>query len=263
VKKNEIKGFTNAVSMTVDAKNNVYVLDAGANQVIKYSEELVYKIRNGKQGWLEGQFDSPTYIDGSSGLDIFITDGNNRRVQRYDLDLNPIATLKTNLSDFPIDLRYQTPIATLVLNSNQLYVIDGDNNRIVIYKDGKVPSKLFGFYTSGKGQMSRPVKMEKDGNNNIYVLDKEMKSILKYDNLGNYLSTLSIKNLESFSISGDILYMLSNKEIVLYDLNKNSIISTKIIPSKDVKKKFREILILNNKKYFLLGKNSISLWQEN
>jgi len=263
VKKNEIKGFTNAVSMTVDAKNNVYVLDAGANQVIKYSEELVYKIRNGKQGWLEGQFDSPTYIDGSSGLDIFITDGNNRRVQRYDLDLNPIATLKTNLSDFPIDLRYQTPIATLVLNSNQLYVIDGDNNRIVIYKDGKVPSNLFGFYTSGKGQMSRPVKMEKDGNNNIYVLDKEMKSILKYDNLGNYLSTLSIKNLESFSISGDILYMLSNKEIVLYDLNKNSIISTKIIPSKDVKKKFREILILNNKKYFLLGKNSISLWQEN
>ncbi|MCY7362381.1 MAG: hypothetical protein LH629_10015, partial [Ignavibacteria bacterium] len=110
---------------------------------------------------------------------------------------------------------------------------------------------------------SRPVKMEKDRNNNIYVLDKEMKSILKYDNLGNYLSTLSIMNLESFSISGDILYMLSNKEIVLYNLNKNSIISTKIIPSKDVKKKFREILILNNKKYFLLGKNSISLWQEN
>ena len=262
VKKLEVNDFLNAVSITSDAKENIYVLDQNANQIVKYNADLEFIMRNGKQGWLEGQFDSPTYIDGSSGLDIFISDGNNKRVQRYDLNLVPIATLLTNLPDFPPDLRFRTPIASLVLNSNQFFVIDADNNRIVVYNDGRAPVSLFGHYTSGKGQLLRPVKLLKDGNNNIYVYDKELKSILKYDNLGNYVSTLSIDNIEAYTIFGNTLYLFNGKELVMYDLDKNSITDRKKLPKNISKKKIRDILVLNNKKYFLLGKNTLSLWQE-
>ncbi len=75
----------------MDGKENIYVLDAGSNQIVKFSNKLEFKKRNGKQGWAEGQYDSPTFIDGSSGLDIFVSDGKNHRVQRLDLDLNLIA----------------------------------------------------------------------------------------------------------------------------------------------------------------------------
>ncbi|MBL8008089.1 MAG: NHL repeat-containing protein [Ignavibacteria bacterium] len=262
VLKKEIKEFSNAVSVTSDTKDNIYVLDANANQIVKFDNNLNFIRRNGKQGWGDGQFDSPTYIDGSSGLDIFVSDGKNKRVQRYDLNLNPVATLITNLADFNEDLKFRTPVASLVMNSSQLYVIDGDNNRIVVYKDGRNPSGLFGYYTSGKGMLGRPVKLLKDGNNNVYVYDRELKSIIKYDNLGTYVSTISINGLTGFTIYGNIIYLLGNDEIVLYDTGKNSVTEKKKIPDDMVKKKFREILILNNKKYLLLGKNSLCLFQE-
>lgn len=258
----EVKDFSNAVSITLDGKENIYVLDAGSNQIIKFSNRLEYKKRNGKQGWAEGQFDSPTFIDGSTGLDLFISDGKNYRVQRLDLELNFISSLRTNLDDFPVDLRFRTPLASLVLNSNEFYVIDGDNNRIVVYKDGRNPSGVFGDYKSGKGLMLRPVKLLKDGKNFIYVLDKELQSVLRYDNLGNYVSQLTIKNLENFTIRKNILYLFDGKELVLYDLDKNSIIGKKIFFSKSQKNKFKDILVLNDNKYLLLGKNALSLWVE-
>ncbi|MDQ3194208.1 MAG: hypothetical protein M3P82_04320, partial [Bacteroidota bacterium] len=139
VKDQTVDGFQQAISVTLDAKENVYVLDAGTNQIVKFSNKLEYKKRNGKQGWAEGQFDSPTSIDGSSGLDLYVSDGKNRRVQRIDLELNPISSLTTNLADFPIDLQFNTPVATIVLNTVELYVLDGDNQRIVVYKDGRSP----------------------------------------------------------------------------------------------------------------------------
>lgn len=263
VKSREVADFTNAVSVTTDGKENIYVLDAGTNQIVKFDNKLNYLKRNGKQGWAEGQFDSPTCIDGSSGLDIFVTDGKNKRVQRLDLELNPISILKTNLTDFSSDLQYNTPVATLVLNSRELYVIDGDNNRIVIYKDGRNPTGIFGDYSSGKGRLSRPVKILKDGNNFIYVLDKELKTIFRFDNLGNYINRLTIEDLESFTITGNTLYMFNGKEILIYDLEKNIVTDTKILPRKFSNKKFRDILVLNGKKYLLLEKNTLSLWQEN
>jgi len=259
----EVTDFQSAVSITTDAKENIYVLDAGSNQVIKYGNYLDYKKRNGKQGWAEGQFDSPTSIDGSSGLDIFITDGKNRRVQRLDLELNPVTSLKTNLIDFPADLQFNTPVATLVLNSKELYVIDGDNNRIIVYKDGRTPTEIFGDYRSGKGQLERPVKILKDDKNFVYVLDKEQKAIIRFDNLGNYISRIEIKDLENFAIKGSRMYLFNGKEIIKYDLDKNSIIEKKIFPVSFTRKKIRDIYVLNGEKYLLLGKNALSLWVEN
>ena len=146
---------------------------------------------------------------------------------------------------------------------NEQEFILGDNNRIVIYKDGRNPSGIFGDYSSGKGQLSRPVKILKDGKNFIYVLDKELKTIFRFDNLGNYINRLTIENLESFTISGNTLYMFNGKEILIYDLERNTVTDTKILPGKISKKKFRDILVLNSKKYLLLEKNTLSLWQEN
>ncbi|MDQ3020827.1 MAG: hypothetical protein M3R36_09690 [Bacteroidota bacterium] len=262
VKETEVNGFTNAVSVTIDGKENIYVLDATANEVVKFNSKLEYRKRNGKQGWAEGQYDSPTYVDGSSGLDIFVTDGKNRRIQRLDLELNHISTLKTNLPDFPIEFQFNTPIATLVLNTNELFVIDEDNQRIVIYKDGRIPTGVFGDYKSGKGQLGRPVKLLRDDKNFVYVLDKEQKSILRLDNLGNYLNRIAIKNLETFTIRGNILYLFNGKEIVLYDLDKNNVIEKKILVVNGKRKKYRDILVLSDKKYLLLDKNALSLWVE-
>jgi hypothetical protein len=262
-KENSIGGFQNAVSITTDGKENIYVLDAGSNQIVKFGSNLDFKKRNGKQGWAEGQFDSPTYIDGSSGLDIFVTDGKNRRVQRFDLELNFVAALYTDLSDFNVELKYKTPRASLVLNSSELYLIDGDNHRIVIYKDGRNPSGVFGDYKSGKGQLLHPVKLLKDSKNFIYVLDKEQKAVLRFDNLGNYINRLEIPDLENFTIRANVLYLFNGKEITKYDLDRNFIIDKIVLPGKNRKNKYTDFVVTLDEKYLLLKKNELSLWVKN
>ncbi len=258
-----ITDFMDAVSLTVDGKENIYVLDAGANQIVKFDSELNYLKRNGKQGWADGQFDNPTSIDASSGLDIFLSDGKNYRVQRFDLNLNYISSLYTNTEDIPDNLKFRTPVATLVLNSRELYVIDQDNNRIVVYKDGKNPAFVFGDYVSGKGQLGNPVKILKDGKNFIYVHDKEQKLIMRYDNLGNYLGRITVKGLETFTIRNNFVYMFDGKAIHVYDTETNSITATKYPDLKNTKGKIRDLLVLSGEKYLLLGKNELSLWREN
>ena len=258
-----VTDFMDAVSLTVDAKENIYVLDAGANQIVKFDGELNYLKRNGKQGWAEGQFDKPTCIDASSGLDIFVSDGKNNRVQRLDLELNYISSLYPNIEDIPDNLKFRTPVASLVLNSSELYVIDKDNNRIVVYRDGKNPSFVFGDYVSGKGQLGNPVKILKDGKNFIYVHDKEQKLIMRFDNLGNYLGRITVNGLETFTIRNNNVYMFDGKVIHVYDTEKNSIVSKKTPDLKNVKGKIRDLVVLNGEKYLLLGKNELSLWREN
>lgn len=260
VKEKTIPGFQNAISVTTDGKENIYVLDKNTNQVVKFGNNLEYKKRNGKQGWAEGQFDSPTFIDGSSGLDIFVTDGKNHRVQRIDLELNPVATLITDLADFNEELKFRTPVASLVLNSNELYLIDGDNHRIVVYKDGRNPSYVFGDYKSGKGQLVHPVKILKDARNFIYILDKELQAVVRFDNLGNFVNKFEITGLENFAILANTMYLFNGKEITRFDLEKNSIIDKSTLPKKDQKKKYTDIFVLNGEKYLLLSKNELSLW---
>ena len=255
-----ISEFQNALSVTTDGKENIYVLDAGTNQIVKFNNKLEYKKRNGKQGWGEGQFDYPTFIDGSSGLDIFVSDGKNHRIQRLDLELNYISSLKTDLPDFNVELKFRTPAASLILNSSELYVIDADNNRIVVYKDGRNPSGVFGDYKSGKGQLIHPVKILKDSRNFIYVLDKEQKAIVRFDNLGNYLNKLEISDLENFAIRGNTLYLFNGKEITRYDLERSSVIDKLSLPESSRKKKYTDILVLTDEKYLLLKKNELSLW---
>ena len=70
VKEAEVYGFHNAVSAAVDGKGFIYILDGETNEIIKFSTDLEEIKRAGKQGWGEGEFDSPFFIDGSSGLDI-------------------------------------------------------------------------------------------------------------------------------------------------------------------------------------------------
>ena len=141
VKYTDYNGFANAVSMTTDGKGFIYILDNENNEVIKFDENLKEVKRTGRKGWNNGEFDSPTNIDGSSGLDIYVTDGINYRIQRFDLNLSFVSSLITNSETFDDKLKFNTPIASVILNSSDLYVIDGENKRIVYFNSGSFPRR--------------------------------------------------------------------------------------------------------------------------
>lgn len=259
-KENEFTGFKNAVSLTLDGKGYIYVLDNETNEVIKFDDKLNEIKRIGKKGWNNGEFDSPAYIDGSSGLDIYVTDGVNYRIQRFDLNLSFISSLVTNATTFDDKIKFNTPLASIVLNMNALYVIDGENKRIVYYPDGITPITYFGGFQSAQKPLINPVKLIKDGYNCIYVFDKKSNSIFKYDNFGNYVKSIEYNTIKSVSIFNNIIYIFAGSELLMYDVSKNAYVD-KIPLSKEISDlHITDMLVYSENKILFLEKNKISFF---
>lgn len=261
IKTAETGDYLNAVSITSDGKGNIYVLDAEGNEINKYDDKLILLKKIGKKGWSNGEFDSPTSIDGSSGLEIYVSDGKNYRIQRFDLNLSFISSVITNYETFQDKLKFQTPISTVYVNP-YFYAIDGENNRIVAYQNlnqsSSNPVFSFGGFQSAQKPMLNPVKIVKDGYNNIYVLDAKMNSVLKYDNFGNYISCLELENIISICTFNNQLFILSGNQILVYDSKKNSMTDKILFAEKINSKNFKDFLVLTSTKIYILEKNKLN-----
>jgi len=260
VKTAETGNFLNAVSLTSDGKGNIYILDSDANEVIKYNDSLKIVKKTGKQGWKNGEFDNPTSIDGSSGMEIYVSDGRNYRLQRFDLNLSYITTIMTNYEGFQAKYRFQEPVATVYINP-YFYVIDGENNRIVAYsaisQSSGTPVFAFGGFQSAQRPMVNPVKIVKDGLNNIYIYDKGEGVVFKYDNFGNYISTIDNITILSVSSLNNILYILTDQDILVYDGKNNSFKAKILFAEKIVTGKVKDFLVFSATKFYLLEKNKV------
>ena len=258
-KKNELTGFKNAISITSDGKGFLYVLDNESNEISKIDDKLNIIKKVGKKGWNSGEFDSPTYIDGSSGLDLYVSDGKNYRVQRFDLNLSFVTSLTTNTVTFDDKLKFDNPVASVIVNSNNLYVVDGDNKRIVIFQSGLTPLTSFGGFQSAETPFVKPIKILKDGNNLLYILDKMQNSVFVYDSFGNYIKTFNIQKLISISIYNNFLYFLTENEIILYDLYKKAYVN-KIDITENFKEVISDFLVYSDNEFLILEKNKLVLY---
>lgn len=261
VKQYEVKGFENAVSISPDNLGKIYVLDNKANQVIKLNENLVEVKRNGKQGWSEGLFDTPTSIDASTGLDIFICDGKNNRVQRFDRNLNYISSLVTNLTTFLPQYQFNTPISSIVMNSNDMFVLDKDNNRVVVFKEGLNPVNSFGEFQNSQGRIVEGKKIVKDKNNFIFIHDVGQNAVLRYDNFGSFMKKIKIDTIYSISVYNNSLYLLTNNKIYSYNIEKNTFDDFYEFMEYKSISDFTDFIVLNEEKYLILEKNKLSYWK--
>lgn len=261
VKSNELSGFLNAVSITSDGKGKIYVLDALSNEIIKFDESLKEIKRSGRKGWANGEFDSPTCIEGSSGLELHVSDPRNFRIQNFDLNLSYISSIYTNYESFPDNLKYQTPVSTVFVNP-YIYSIDGENNRIVTYQYQNQsmyqPSFSFGGFQSAQKPMSKPVKIVKDGLNNVYIFDSKLNTIFKYDNFGSYLNSLESKYIKSISVFNNQLFILTDSEILIYDAKKNAYTGKYLFAEPVMSEKLRDFIVFSSTQFYLLEKTKIT-----
>jgi hypothetical protein len=260
VKSNEFTGFKNAVSVTTDGRGFIYVLDNESNEIVKISENLKEVKRVGKKGWNTGEFDSPTNIDGSSGFDIYVTDGVNYRIQRFDLNLSFISSLVTNSATFDEKLKFNTPVASIIINSSALYIIDGENKRIVYYPDGITPLTYFGGFQSAQKPFLNPVKLLKDGYNNIYIFDNKANSVYVYDNFGNFVKSIESITIKSISIFNNIVYIFTGSELLLYDVRKNAYVNKITLGKSMSDLQVNDMVVYSENRILFLEKNKISFF---
>jgi hypothetical protein len=174
-------------SFDVDLYGRVILADSRRNTVSLLSADGTVEVTAGGSGWGSVQFDSPAGVWMRNGIDIFVADNYNHRIQRFDRNLNFVSSLATRESDNP-DERFGFPTDVALSRLGELYVCDTENARILKFNRLNRVERSIGDLAAGKGRLRNPTRVEIGPGDKLYVLDAA--KVIVFDGFGNYLQTV-------------------------------------------------------------------------
>jgi hypothetical protein len=175
-------------ALSVDIYGNLFVLDSESSILRMYSRDRVLLHEVGGQGWENDQFDRPMGIWARNGLDVYVADYGNHRIQRYDRNLTFISSLYTRDNPNP-DQRFGYPSDVSLSRTGDLFICDTDNSRIVKVNLLNGVFLPFGGFGAGQGRLLHPWRAQVGPKDNVYVLDAPR--VVVFDNFGNYVQDLA------------------------------------------------------------------------
>lgn len=183
-----------AAALDLDFAGNLYIIDRGRHQLLKFSPagELIDQV--GGFGQSAEQFDDPRDVDAHTTLDVFVADYNNNRVVRFDKNLNFLNALT---SQWPDPYNFQQVISLAVSSQYDLFLLEESAKRIIKFSRFSEPTAAFGGIYETFGQLLEPVQMCIDGSQRLFVSDPAQSAVVVFDYLGNFVSNLSHPDLNA------------------------------------------------------------------
>jgi len=215
----KIEGLDNGFELTkfdVSQSGEFYALDQLNNKLIRISRNGKIAGFIGGFGWQEEQFDSPSDIWVTS-LDVFVSDRNNHRIQRYDRELNFISILDGSGGFGEGEFEYPGSVAQSARGN--LYVSDSFNAKLLKYSLKGNFLLEFGGIGYLEGNIIEPGSIGITPNENVIVADITRNVLLYYDEFGNYLFSRG----EGIIRAPVALSVGSDGEVFLLDTEVNSI----------------------------------------
>ena len=214
----QLKG---AQGLSVDLSGAIYISDTENNRILKFNADgkLIKSI--GGFGWEKEQFYTPHDICVGSVLDVFVADYNNHRIQRYDKDLNYISSLYSD-ENWDETFQFAYPKSVAVSIHGDLFILDGENVRLLKLNSYGEPEMGFGDFSEGKGRLIDPVQITMSPKDRMYVSDGQANKIFVFDYFGNYLSEIGSGFLKEpqglFYSSMNLLFVADagNKRVVIF-----------------------------------------------
>ncbi len=187
--KGRVSGFNNPKAVAVSAEGNVYVADTGNNRIVILNSKGRQQRTIGGFGFEQDQFDGPSDIWCGSLINIYVADYNNRRIQRFDRQMNYISSLSADDAG-DSDIQFTEVASCAVSSNNDLFILDHGENKIVKINRLGQAELSFGTYISGAGELQNPVQLDITPKGLLLVTDAEAKALFVYDFFGNFIKAL-------------------------------------------------------------------------
>ncbi|MBI1806262.1 MAG: NHL repeat-containing protein [Ignavibacteria bacterium] len=263
--------FHRAIACASDPAANIYVLDAGSSEIVKFSAQGEELGRVGSFGWAELSFDHPSDLIAPNGLDVYVADYGNHRIQRFDRNLNFVSTL-TSQTDEGVDKRFAYPRSVGSSRLGALFFVDGDNKRILKLDVANNIERSFGGIDASAGRLTSPSKVRVSEGDIVYVQDGN--TLVLFDVFGNFLRTISdsaIRGLRSFTVDHHGLYLLDSNAVYTLDEDHLSEKSTKLLTKTfesdsntivDLSVNGNEIILLRERDFIIVHEDSSASFQK-
>lgn len=189
--------FDSPIGVAADAKGNVYVVDHNNNRVEKFhvsqNVDGTWNVNVvtvwGSLGAAKGQFSGPYGIAIDPGGNIWVADGRNHRLQKFDPNgnfLDAVGTFGTGDGQFvtPVWINFDAAGNYYVAETNSdpqnLQATDLQDQRIQKFTSANAFVLKWGSYGEAGGQFKLPFDAVPDASGNIYVADYYNTRIQKF-----------------------------------------------------------------------------------
>lgn len=212
---NEIGRFTSASSFSINSAGFIYVTDISKNEVLKLDKRGKVLKSVGGFGWGIESFDNPIDVNANM-LNVYVTDHNNNRIQFFDKDLNFLFEFNSkNIENNRYAFAY--PKSCVVSNQGDMFILDGDNHRILKFNTkGNFVSEI-GNTDSGEYALDNPKKLAISNDGKLFVSDGQLVKVFDYFGTGIIKINSELKNA-NLNVSGFTLTINDNNKIKLLDL---------------------------------------------
>ena len=248
----EVGSFTNPQSISGNSFGEIFIL--ADEKIFKLNSEGETIDSIGGIGWSELNFNGSNDICATFPLYIFVTEKNNRRIQKID---------KNFYSSFIIDatgLNIETesdfePIATAISAQQEIFMLEKNIPSLV-----KLNSNLeFVKEIAGKNNYSQLLQNPKDivsfGENLIAVLD--LNFCFVFDWAGNLISKFKTpSNSQTISSFGKNILITTKNEILALATNGELIFKTEKIIGVKEKINFKDVYF-NGECFFILTETKL------
>jgi len=223
-----VGSFRKAVRLQTNPQGWLYVVDEEQNQIYAGHDIDSLSQSVGGYGWTSTTFDRPTGI-ATDGLNVYVSDYGNHRIQRFDRNLAYLSSLTTRDTSIH-EARFGYPTGVALSQSGDLFVLDGENDRVLRFSQDARFQQTFGGIETGNRKITNPLKIIISHDNTIYVA--EPTRILEFDYFGNLVNVVGegvLKDVRSFCVTAGSLVVLTRDSMIWY--SRNGIAATSILIS--------------------------------
>jgi DNA-binding beta-propeller fold protein YncE len=246
-----VGAFQEGTRVAFGSQGALYVLDSEQNSLIVFSDGVKQTGAIGGFGWSPGSFDKPTGV-ASDGVNIYVSDYGNHRVQQFDRNMNFISSLSTrDTSNNACKFGYPMDIA--LSEFGDLFILDGENLRILKFAPSYFFERSFGDVNAGKGKLHNPQRLIAT-TSRIFVC--EQTRVVVFDYFGNYVGSIGdgvVSELCGIALLPGGVLAASKENIWWFDLAgvlKKNIPIDQIFSSERIAR-IRDIAYSNNRIYIL------------
>lgn len=245
----EIGRFSSASAFSYNPAGFFFITDAYTNELIKIDTSGRRSTDIGGYGWQEASFDNPVDVFANT-LNVYVADKNNNRIQIFDKDLNYLTSFSVS---GPREEAFGYPLSCCVSTIGDLFILDGENKKIIKFDQNGRFLLQFGSYDSGEYFLSEPGTLTITADNKIVVQDDE--SLVFFDQFGTGLSRLNVGEMSNINVTFNYLVFNSAKKVFYADLRSDAPkvieITLPEIESEDIVEGIR----IGNKLFLLTPKN--------
>lgn len=187
VEERSFGSFEGAARISRDIRGRFLVVDRSASTLTVFAPDLQVAGTAGGFGWGGAGFDRPSGV-ATDGISTYVADHGNHRVVRLDPSFIPVSYLSTrDTSHAPA--RFGYPQGVALSRQGDLFVLDGENLRVLKFDRRSAFERSFGGMEAGAGRLNDPVEILVTVHDRVWVLEKAR--IVEFDFTGNVVRTLA------------------------------------------------------------------------